>query len=397
MSDELEIDAYLPAFIEHLAPLDDPRDPGGIRHQLVDLIVISVLAVICGANTYPMMHTFGVNRLDWLRRLLTLKHGIPSQDTFERIFEILQPQAWQRLFLDWSDQLPLAALPEGEREIVAIDGKTSRGSASSGLAALHTVNVFSVQHNIVLSAAGVPEKTNEITVLPELIRVIAPVGAIITTDAMGCQKEVARAVREVPGADYLLALKKNHPRLEAEIAWLFDHHDQNDWFDTDSSFAMTQNSGHGRIETRECRLMRDLSVLEQAPDWKDLRAVVRVRATRTRADQTSVEDRYYLTSLQGEASERTSVLMGAVLSKTALHASRLHWGIENGLHWLLDVVFRDDASRIKLANARQNWVSLRHFALTLLRRPGAGKGSVETKRFKAALEPDYLLSLLTLR
>ena len=384
MSDELEIDAYLPALIEQLAQLDDPRDPRGVRHQLVDLIVIAVLAVICGANTYPMMHTFGVNRLDWLRRFLTLEHGIPSQDTFERIFEILQPQAWQRLFLDWTDELPRPALPEGEREIVAIDGKTSRGSASPGLAALHTVNVFSVQHNIVLSAAGVPEKTNEITVLPELIRVIAPVGAIITTDAMGCQKEVARAVREVPGADYLLALKRNHPKLEAEIAWLFDHHDQDGWIDTDSSFALTENSGHGRTETRECRLMRDLSVLEQASDWPDLRAVVRVRATRTRGDQTSVEDRYYLTSLQGEASE-------------ALHASRLHWGVENGLHWLLDVVFRDDASKIKLANARQNWVSLRHFALTLLRRPGAGKGSVETKRFKAALEPDYLLSLLTLR
>jgi predicted transposase YbfD/YdcC len=143
--------------------------------------------------------------------------------------------------------------------------------------------------------------------------------------------------------------------------------------------------------------MRDLTVLEQAREWKDLHAVVRVRATRTIGDKTSVEDRFYLTSLQGEASERPSVLMGAALAKTALHASRLHWGVENGLHWLLDVVFRDDASKIKLANARQNWVSLRHFALTLLRRPGAGKGSVETKRFKAALEPDYLLSLLTLR
>jgi predicted transposase YbfD/YdcC len=332
-----------------------------------------------------------------LRRFLTLKHGIPSQDTFERIFEIIQPQAWQRLFLDWTGQLPLPALPEGEREMVAIDGKTSRGSASPGLKALHTVNVFSVQHNVVLSAAGVPEKTNEVTVLPELIRVIAPVGAIITTDAMGCQKEVARAVREVPGADYLLAVKKNHPKLEAEIDWLFRHHDQDVWREADSSLAMTHNTGHGRTETRECRLMRDLTVLEQAREWKDLHAVARVRATRTIGDKTSVEDRFYLTSLQGEAGERPSVLMGAALAKTALHASRLHWGIENGLHWLLDVVFRDDASKIKLANARQNWVSLRHFALTLLRRPGAGKGSVEIKRFKAALEPDYLLSLLTLR
>lgn len=384
MSQPREIDAYLPALIEQLAQLEDPRDPRGVRHQLVEMIVISVLAVICGANTYPMMHTFGVNRLGWLEGFVTLKHGIPSQDTFLRIFEILQPQAWQRLFLDWTDQLPLAALPEGEREIVAVDGKTSRGSASPGLKALHTVNVFSVQHNIVLSAAGVPEKTNEITVLPELIRVIAPVGAIITTDAMGCQKEVARAVRGVPGADYLLALKKNHPKLEAEISWLFEHHDQHGWSNTDSSVALTQNTGHGRTETRECRLMRDLTLLEQATEWKDLRAVVRVRATRTTGDQTSVEDRFYLTSLHQEARE-------------ALHASRLHWGVENGLHWLLDVVFRDDASKIKLATACQNWVSLRHFALTLLRRPGAGKGSVETKRFNAALDPGYLLSLLTLR
>ena len=379
-----EFEAYIPGLIEHFSLLEDPRDPRGVRHRLVELVVVSVLAVICGANTYAMMHTFGVNRLDWLRRFLLLKHGIPSQDTFARIFEIIQPEAWQRLFLDWTSQLPRPALPEGEREIVAMDGKTSRGSASLGLKALHTVNVFSVQHNIVLSAAGVPEKTNEITVLPELIRVIAPVGAIITTDAMGCQKEVARAVREVPGADYLLAVKKNHPKLEAEIGWLFSHHDQDGWHDTDSSLAITHNTGHGRTETRECRLMRDLTVLQQVREWKDLQAVVRVRATRTLGDKTSTEDRFYLTSLHGEASE-------------ALHASRLHWGIENGLHWLLDVVFRDDASKIKLANARQNWVALRHFALTLLRRPGAGKGSIETKRFKAALEPDYLLSLLTLR
>ena len=379
-----EFEAYVPGLIEHFSLLEDPRDPRGVRHRLVELVVVSVLAVICGANTYAMMHTFGVNRLDWLRRFLILKHGIPSQDTFERVFEIIQPEAWPPLFLDWTDQWPLVALPPGEREIVAMDGKTSRGSASPGLKALHTVNVFSVQHNSVLSAAGVPEKTNEITVLPELIRVIAPVGAIITTDAMGCQKEVALAVREVPGADDLLAVKKNHPKLEAEISWLFSHHDQDGWHDTDSSVAITQHTGHGRTETRACRLMRDLSVLQQAREWKDLRAVVRVRATRTLGEKTRIEDRFYLTRLQGEASE-------------ALHASRLHWGIENGLHWLLDVVLRDDASKIKLANARQNWVALRHFALTLLRRPGAGKGSIEIKRFKAALEPDYLLSLLTLR
>jgi hypothetical protein len=175
-------------------------------------IVTAVLAVIS-----PVDPTFGINRLDGFRRFLTLKHDIPSQDTFERIFEILQPQAWQRLFLDRRDRLPQPALPEGEREIIAIDGKTSRGPASPGLAALHTADVVSVRRNIVPSAAGVSEKTNEITVLPELIRMIAPIGAIIPTDAMGCQKGVARADREVPSADDRLALNKRHPNLEAEI------------------------------------------------------------------------------------------------------------------------------------------------------------------------------------
>ena len=360
-------------------------------------MTISVLAVLCGADTYALIHTFGTGRIDWLKRFLRLPHGIPSQDTFERIFECLDPGSWQRLFLDWLDQLPLDPLPEGEREIVALDGKTSCGSSSAALGALHTVSVYSVQHRMILSAKAVPEKTNEITVIPELIRVVAPVGAIVTTDAMGCQKEVAAAVREIPQADYLLALKQNHPKLEEDVHWLVAQQDKLGWDGVEGEYARTEHTGHGRHEVRECWMLRELSFLEQAAQWKDLAAVVRVRATRTKGEHQSVEDRWYLTSLQGTADERTSVLMGAALSKKALHASRLHWGIENGLHWLLDVTFGDDASRVKLNNARQNWVALRHLSLTLLRRKGTGKGSIASKRFRAALNPSYLQSLLTLR
>jgi len=379
-----EIDAHVPALVAHFEQLEDPRRTRGIRHRLVDIVTISVLAVLCGADTYPLIHTFAISRHDWLKGFLALPNGIPSQDTFERIFQLLDPEAWQRLFQDWVDTLPLETLPEGEREVVAIDGKTSRHSAVGGAAPLHTVSVYSVQHGLVLTAAAVPEKTNEITVIPELLAVIAPVGAIITTDALGCQKEVARQVREVPKADYLLALKGNHPQLEQDTHWVFAYHDQQGWKGADHSYAKTLTQGHGRREQRECWLLRDLNALEQAGEWSDLRAVVRVRATRTVGEQTSVEERFYLTSLQGDAGE-------------ALHASRLHWGIENSLHWVLDVVFGDDASRVRLENARQNWVALRHLVLALLRRDTSVKGSLRSKRYRAALDTRYLERLLTLR
>lgn len=378
------IDAHIPSLIAHLEQLDDPRAARGIRHELIDIVTISVLAVICGADTYALIHTFATSREQWLKRFLRLQGGIPSQDTFERVFQLLDPVAWQRLFQDWVDLLPLDTLPEGEREVVAIDGKTSRRSAVGGDPLLHTVSVYSVQHGMVLGAAAVPEKTNEITVIPELLSVIAPVGAIVTTDAMGCQKEIARQVREVPKADYLLALKGNHPRLEADVRWVFEYHDEQGWDSADHSHIQTTNRGHGRHEHRECWLLRDLSAIEQAGEWCDLGAVVRVRATRTVGDEVSVKDRFYLTSLKGEAAE-------------ALHASRLHWGVENSLHWVLDVVFGDDSARVRLKNARQNWVALRHLAVAVLRRDTSVKGSLSSKRYRAALDTRYLEHLLTLR
>ncbi|WP_309570216.1 ISAs1 family transposase [Deinococcus sp.] len=370
-----DVTAHLLELTSHFGSLDDPRHPRGLRQRLVDIVTISVLAALCAAKTHALIHPCASSRSEWLKGCLRLPPGIPSQVTFERVFEIINP-GWQRLFLDRLDQLPLEKLPEGEREVVALDGKTSRSSASPALAARHTVSVYSVQHARLLRAASVPGKTNEITVLPELIRVVAPVEAIITTDAVGGQKEVVAAIREIPQDDDLLALKGNHPILELDVHWLFATHDRDGWDGVDHSVFHGEERVHGRLERREGWLLHDLSVMERAGQWDGLRAVVRVRATRTIGDRRSVENRNDLTSLPDEARE-------------ALHAARQHLGIENGLHWLLDVVFRDDASKVKQRNARQNWVTLRHLAITVQRRKSSESASLESKRFRAALNSTY--------
>ncbi|WP_415813209.1 ISAs1 family transposase, partial [Deinococcus marmoris] len=199
MSSKIIRQADLITLTATFATLDDPRQARGIRHLLCDILVISVLAVICGATNYALIHTFAVHRQVWLRRFLRLQGGIPSQDTFERIFGIVAPDTFRAVFCGWIQQIPSQALPEGEREVFAIDGKTSRGTASDAFAALHTVSVYSVQCQLVLEAVTVPVKANEITVLPALIQAVAPVGGIVTIDAMGCQKNVAAIIRTFPG------------------------------------------------------------------------------------------------------------------------------------------------------------------------------------------------------
>ena len=365
--------------------LEDPRSARGIRDKLVDIVAISVLAVLCGANSYTMIHQFATSRREWLATQLELPGGIPSQDTFERIFAVLSKGAWQKIFLEWTGTLPLSELPAGEREILAIDGKTVCGSWVAGQPPLHMVSVWSAQHQLVLGSMEVPKKTNEITVIPELLEIVAPVGAIITADAMGCQKQVAWTVRE-HHADYLLALKENHPELATAVRNIFEHQDLLGWEEVDHSFAHTVNKGHGRHETRQCWLMHDLAALypEQRTPWRDLRSVVRVRSSRTTQGKTTTQERFYLSSLQGQADE-------------ALRASRLHWAIENSLHWSLDVTFDEDLSTVRLKNAQANWVALRQFALVLLKKDTYTKASLQNKRFKAALDLRYLTHLLTLR
>ena len=381
----------LSGLLKHFADLPDPRDPRGIRHELVDIVCISILAVICGANTYSQIHQYALAQEVWLRTFLGLPSGIPSQDTFERLFAILHPTAWQSRFLSWTQTLVLPALAKGEDEVLAIDGKTARGSLSEGQGALHTVSVWSSQRTgpggavlsktleVVLAQQQVPEKTNEITVIPELLEVVNPAAAVVTTDALGCQKQVAWTVRE-HHAHYLLALKDNHPTLYADVKDFFAYADKVAW-NVEHSHTQTTERGHGRTETRECRVLPVPEWLHERKSWRDLTSIVQVTSTRTVADNTTAHTRHFLTSLPLDA-------------ERALRAARFHWGIENGLHWVLDVAFDEDRSRAYLQNAQATWVALRHLAVNLLKRDKTIKAGVEAKRLRAGWDRAYLLKLL---
>jgi predicted transposase YbfD/YdcC len=366
--------------LHHFQDLPDPRKARGIRHQLRDIVCISILAVICNADTFPEIHAFATLKQVWLKTFLELPHGIPSQDTFERVFSLLKPGAWQSCFLAWTQSLCLPELPEGEQEVLAIDGKTSRRSHNHGMGALHTVSVWSSQFEVSLGQLDVPEKTNEITVIPELLEVIQPAGAVVTIDAMGTQKNIAWTIRE-HHADYVLALKDNHTKLFEDTQWLFSHADGLGWQDLESSYAKTETRDHGRIETRECWVLTNLEILDDLKAWRDLNAVVRVRGTREVKGKVSVEDRFFITSLPADA-------------QRIMRAVRLHWGIENGLHWVLDVAFDEDHSRARLGFSQANWVAIRHLAISVLKRDKSVKAGVATKRFRAGLDQNYLLKLL---
>lgn len=273
----------------------------------------------------------------------------------------------------------LPALAEGEDEVLAIDGKTARGSLSEGGGALHTVSVWSSQLEIVLVQQQVPEKTNEITVIPELLEVVNPAGAVVTADAMGTQKQVAWTIRE-HHAHYLLALKDNHPTLFEDVKDFFGYADKVAW-ELEHSHTKTTERAHGRLETRECRVLPVPEWLHERESWRDLTSIVQVTSTRTVGDSTSEHTRYFLTSLPLDA-------------ERALRAARFHWGIENGLHWVLDVAFGEDSSRAHLKNAQATWVALRHLAVNLLKRDKTIKAGVEAKRLRAGWDRAYLLKLL---
>ena len=215
----------VPKLLTHFSEMPDPRAPRGVRHKLIDVVSISILAVICGANTYSQIHQYALSQQEWLKSFLELPSGVPSQDTFERIFAVLNPEVWQSKFLAWTKTLVLPELPKGEDEVLAVDGKTARRSHRNGLGALHTVSIWSSQFEVVLAQQQVPDKTNEITVIPELLEVVSPAGAVVTTDALGCPLHIAWTAREYH-AHYLLALKDNRPTVFEEVKDFFNYADK---------------------------------------------------------------------------------------------------------------------------------------------------------------------------
>jgi predicted transposase YbfD/YdcC len=367
---------------EHFADIVDPRVNRTKRHLLLDIIVIAICGVICGADGWVAVETFGKAKEAWLRTFLELPHGIPSHDTFGRVFARLDPEAFQRSFINWVQAL--SELTEGQ--VIAVDGKTLRRShdAVLGKAAIHMVSAWATANHLVLGQLKVADKSNEITAVPALLQLLELNGCIVTLDALGCQTQIAQTIID-RGADYVLRLKGNQGTLYAEVQELFAYADSCDFRDIAHDFQKTINGGHGRIEIRKHWMISEpefLAYLDPEGHWKDLSSIGRVEAERRNGEQVERETRYYIASLAGDAEEFGS-------------AVRAHWGIENQVHWILDIAFREDESRIRTGHGAQNFAVLRHIALNLLKQEQTAKCGTQTKRLKAGWDTEYLRKVLT--
>ncbi len=365
------------ALSEHFARLEDPRIDRQKRHKLSDILVITVCAVLCGAESFPAIEDFGYARYEWLKQFLELPGGIPSHDTFNRVFRLLDPVQFQACFLSWMQ----AVAAETQGEGVAIDGKTLRRSFDKGSAkrAIHMVSAWATETGVVLGQRKVDAKSNEITAIPELLELLALKGCIVTIDAMGCQRAIAQQIVE-RDADYVLALKGNQPTLAQAVEEYLATGPEADTHRTTCAYYEQHEQGHGREESRCYWITEQIADLGAGQDWPGLRSIGMVEATRTLAGKTTVEQRFYLSSLETDAQDFA-------------RAVRNHWGIENGLHWTLDVTFREDHSRLRKGHGPENFAVLRHIALNLLRQEPSNK-SLPRKRLACALNPDYLLEVL---
>jgi predicted transposase YbfD/YdcC len=367
---------------EHFSDLEDPRSDLGKRHLLLDIIVIVICAVVCGADDWVEVELFGQSKQEWLGQFLELPHGIPSHDTFGRVFRLLDPEQFERGFRSWIE----AVQWETEGQVIAVDGKRLRRSHDRplGKAAIEMVNAWATANGLVLGQTKVAEGSNEITALPELLQILAIEGCIVTLDALGCQKAIAETI-VARGADYMLALKGNQIQLHAVVQNLFEHAEQTQFRRVAHDYYRTVNKGHGRIETRQCWTIAEPDFLEyvrEFADWPQLNVIVKVQVERRKGEEVTHNTRFYITSLSNDAQQ-------------ALSTVRRHWCIENQLHWVLDVVFREDHSRVRKGNGAQNFGILRRLALSLLQQERTAKVGVKAKRLKAALDEDYLLKVLS--
>ena len=365
--------------LDHFASVSDPRGPN-IRHPLFDIFVIALCAVISGAEGWEDMEEYGQAQADWFKAFLDLPHGIPSPDTFRRVLSRLQPQQLTRCFINWTDSLR-QSIPGGT---VAIDGKTLRRSfdRAAKKGALHMISAWASANRLVLGQLKVDDKSNEITAIPRLLGLLELNGATVTIDAMGCQKEIARTI-VAQGADYVLALKDNQATLHAEVQLLFDAATTTTGLsDVRCDDYQRVDADHGRIETRHYWLTSDIECLGLRGSWAAIASVGMVESQVELGDRISCERRYFLTSL------------GCDVARFA-QAVRQHWGIENSLHWVLDVSFREDDCRIRQAAGAHVMSVLRHIALNLIRRESSHKRGVKARRKRAGWDHSYLLQILT--
>ena len=370
----------LPTIEQHFGDLSDPRIDRTKLHKLLDILVIAICAVIAGADNWEDVEEFGKARLEWFQTFLELPNGIPSHDTFTRVFARLDPEQFQAGFLRW-----MSAVSEViGGQVIAIDGKVLRRSHDKGIdkAAIDMVSAWATANRLVLGQVKVDEKSNEITAIPQLLEALAVSGCIVTIDAMGCQTAIAEQIIDRE-AEYVLALKENQGQLYADVEHLFADLEDSQYKAYEFDYEKTVNKDHGRIEIRECWTISDPQVLQHLrgfANWKHLTTVSRIRAQRRIGEEKSCEDRYHIASISG--------------AKPVLWAVRSHWGIENELHWTLDIAFDEDRCRVRKDHGPENFALLRHIALNLLKQEKTCKRGIKGKRLLAGWNQDYLLKVL---
>jgi len=360
--------------------LEDPRMERTRKHSLSDILTIAICAVICGADGWVQVEEFGDCKKEWFRTFLDLPNGIPSHDTFGRVFAKLDPRAFEECFMEWVTKL--ATTSQGR--LVAIDGKTIRRSldAANGKAAIHMVSAWCAANQMVLGQLATDAKSNEITAIPKLLKLLDLDGAVVTIDAAGCQKKIAKQIVD-QGGHYILQLKGNQGALHKETEMLFGQCLTDDCRGISYSTAATTNGGHGRIEERRIWATSEVRWFAEKSKWKNLRCLIRVQAKRTVDGKTSTEYRYYISDLPADnASQLLTYIRG-------------HWGVENNLHWCLDISFADDDRRIRKGHGAENFARLSRIALNLLKAQTKHKVGIKTKRLCCGWSHDYLYRVLT--
>ena len=364
--------------IEAFQGIKDPRIERHKRHSLEDILFIAICAFICGADKWTEVVEFGLAKEKWFKRFLSLPNGIPSHDTFGRVFSLLSPSEFQTCFMAWIQSI--RDVTQGE--IIAIDGKTLRRShdRSNKTAAIHMVSAWACDHGLVLGQLKTEEKSNEITAIPKLLKLLELNNCIVTIDAMGCQKEIAQTIQD-QGADYVLALKGNQGALHDDVSLYLNEAINKGELKNAFDYHESTNADHGRIEIRRYWICNDVDWLDQHGQWSGLNSIGLAESERHIGDELTIERRYFISSLGNDAQQFGN-------------AVRKHWGIENNLHWVLDVAFREDENRVRKDHAPENMTMLRHIALNLLKQETTLKRGIKTKRLKSGWDESYLFKVL---
>jgi len=365
-------------FLSAFQTLEDPRMNRRKRHSLLDIIGVTVCAVLAGADSFTDIERFGKAKLDWLRTFLDLENGIPSHDTLGRVFSLLDPDAFQQCFVNW-----VRAVQKNIQGVIAIDGKALRRShdRANGKEVIHIVSAWAHENHLALAQVKVDDKSNEIKAIPELLKVLQIKGCLVTMDAMGCQRDIAQNILDA-GADYLLAVKANQETLHEDIASEFAEAQRDGFAHMECAYYETLEKNHGRIEKRSYWITKDIEGIGVSHRWPKLAAIVMCRAERTCNAKTSQETRYYITS---DTTNNAKKIGDSV---------RAHWGIENSLHWILDTAFQEDQMRMRIGNAAENMATVRKIAMNILKMDKSVKAGVRGKRLRAAWDNEYLAGVL---